>query len=55
LPARPREAKNAVNEILGRLRRFGHPGQGLLMIDNELAATAAHMAKATLAATPAAA
>jgi len=40
------EEEATVNDILGRLRLFGDQGQGLLMIDNELAATAAKMAAA---------
>jgi ferritin len=32
-----------VNDIIGRLRLFGDQGQGLLMIDNELGATAKTM------------
>jgi len=34
------EEEATVNDILGRLRLFGDQGQGLLMIDNELAAAA---------------
>lgn len=34
------EEEATVNDILGRLRLFGDTGQGLLMIDNELAASA---------------
>lgn len=37
------EEEATVNDILGRLRRFGDSSEGLLMIDNELAATAATM------------
>jgi ferritin len=48
------EEEATVNDILGRLKRFGDQGQGLLMIDNELAATAARMAQAVAAATQAA-
>lgn len=48
------EEEAAVNDILGRLKLFGDQGQGLLMIDNELAATAAQMAKAAAAPTAAA-
>ena len=44
------EEEATVNDILGRLKLFGDQGQGLLMIDNELAATAAQMAKASAAA-----
>jgi ferritin len=35
------EEEATVNDILGRLRLFGAQGQGLLMIDNELAEAAA--------------
>jgi ferritin len=35
------EEEATVNDIIGRLRLFGDQGQGLLMIDNELAAIAA--------------
>ncbi|KAA6184819.1 ferritin [Thiohalocapsa marina] len=34
------EEEATVNDILGRLRLFGDQGQGLLMIDNELATAA---------------
>lgn len=34
------EEEATVNDILGRLRLFGDQGQGLLMIDNELASVA---------------
>jgi ferritin len=34
------EEEATVNDIIGRLRLFGDQGQGLLMIDNELAAIA---------------
>ena len=40
------EEEATVNDILGRLRLFGDQGQGLLMIDNELAATASRMSSA---------
>lgn len=43
------EEEATVNDILGRLRRFGDTGEGLLMIDNELAAAATKMAAATAA------
>ena len=36
-----------MNEILGRLRLFGDKGQGLLLIDNELATIAKQMGQAT--------
>jgi len=39
------EEEATVNDILGRLRLFGDQGQGLLMIDNELAAAAKAMAQ----------
>ncbi len=39
------EEEATVNEIIGRLRRFGDQGHCLLMIDNELAARAGQMAK----------
>jgi ferritin len=44
------EEEATVNDILGRLRLFGDQGQGLLMIDNELAAVGKQMAQATAAA-----
>ncbi len=37
------EEEATLNDILGRLRLFGDQGQGLLMIDNELAAIAKQM------------
>lgn len=37
------EEEATVNDILGRLRLFGEQGQGLLMIDNELAGLARQM------------
>jgi ferritin len=37
------EEEATVKDILGRLRRFGDEGQGLLMIDNELAVLAKQM------------
>jgi ferritin len=37
------EEEATVNDILGRLRLFGDQGQGLLMIDNELAAAASRI------------
>jgi ferritin len=37
------EEEATVSDILGRLRRFGDTGEGLLMIDNELGAAAAKM------------
>jgi ferritin len=40
------EEEATLNDILGRLRLFGDQGQGLLMIDNELAATAKQMGQA---------
>lgn len=40
------EEEATVNDIIGRLRLFGDQGQGLLMIDNELAAAAAAMEQA---------
>jgi ferritin len=43
------EEEATVKDIIGRLRVFGDQGQGLLMIDNELAATAGQMAKASAA------
>jgi ferritin len=39
------EEEATVNDIIGRLRRFGDHGHCLLMIDNELAALAGQMAK----------
>ncbi|TCT23724.1 ferritin [Thiobaca trueperi] len=44
------EEEATVNDILGRLRLFGDSGQGLLMLDNELAATAQTMGQASSAA-----
>ncbi len=44
------EEEATVNDILGRLRLFGDQGQGLLMIDNELAAAAKKISGATPAA-----
>jgi ferritin len=41
------EEEATVNYILGRLRVFGDQGQGLLMIDNELAGIAKQMGDAT--------
>ncbi|TVQ93456.1 MAG: ferritin [Chromatiaceae bacterium] len=38
------EEEATVNDILGRLRLFGDTGEGLLMIDNELATAATKMA-----------
>jgi ferritin len=38
------EEEATVNDILGRLRLFGDQGQGLLMIDNELAGIAKRIA-----------
>ena len=38
-----------MNEILGRLRLFGDKGQGLLLIDNELATLANQMGQAAAA------
>lgn len=49
------EEEATVNDILGRLRLFGDQGQGLLMIDNELAATAAKMTAQAAAASASAA
>jgi len=43
------EEEATLNDILGRLRLFGDQGQGLLMIDNELAALAKRMAQGTAA------
>jgi ferritin len=43
------EEEATVKDILGRLRLFGDQGQGLMMIDNELAALAKQMAQATAA------
>jgi ferritin len=40
------EEEATVNDILGRLRLFGEQGQGLLMIDNELAGLARQMSQA---------
>lgn len=40
------EEEATLNDILGRLRLFGDQGQGLLLIDNELAALAAKMSQA---------
>ena len=40
------EEEATVNDILGRLRLFGDQGQGLLLIDNELAGLAKQMAQA---------
>lgn len=45
------EEEATLNDILGRLRRFGDAGQGLLMIDNELAALARQIAQAAAAQT----
>jgi ferritin len=39
------EEEATVNDIIGRLRRFGDEGHCLLMIDNELAALAGKMGK----------
>ena len=39
------EEEATVNDILGRLRLFGDKGQGLLMIDNELAELARQMSQ----------
>ncbi len=44
------EEEATVNDIIGRLRLFGDQGQGLLMIDNELAGLAQQMAKSAAAA-----
>ena len=44
------EEEATVNDILGRLRLFGDQGQGLLMIDNELAALAQQISKGSPAA-----
>jgi ferritin len=44
------EEEATVSDILGRLRLFGDQGQGLLMIDNELAAEAKRMGAGTPAA-----
>ena len=41
------EEEATVNDILGRLRLFGDSGQGLLMLDNELAAAAQTMGQAS--------
>jgi ferritin len=43
------EEEATVNDIIGRLRLFGDQGQGLLMIDNELAAIAARIGQGTAA------
>jgi ferritin len=43
------EEEATLNDILGRLRLFGDQGQGLLMIDNELAALAKLMAQGAAA------
>jgi ferritin len=40
------EEEATVNDIIGRLRLFGAEGQGLLMIDNELAAAAKAISQA---------
>jgi ferritin len=40
------EEEATLKDILGRLRLFGDQGQGLLMIDNELAAVAKQMGQA---------
>jgi ferritin len=40
------EEEATLNDILGRLKLFGDQGQGLLMIDNELAALAKQIAAA---------
>lgn len=40
------EEEATVNDILGRLRLFGDQGQGLLLIDNELAGLARQMEQA---------
>lgn len=40
------EEEATVNDILGRLRLFGDQGQGLLLIDNELAGLAKQMGQA---------
>lgn len=47
------EEEATLNDILGRLRRFGDQGQGLMMIDNELAALATQIAQAAAAQTAA--
>jgi ferritin len=44
------EEEATVNDILGRLRLFGDQGQGLLMIDNELAKVAQQLSQANTAA-----
>jgi len=44
------EEEATVSDILGRLRRFGDTGEGLLMIDNELATAAAKMEQAAASA-----
>jgi ferritin len=41
------EEEATVNDILGRLRVFGDQGQGLLMIDNELAGIAQQIDRTT--------
>ena len=43
------EEEATVNDIIGRLRLFGDQGQGLLMIDNELAAAAKNIGQAATA------
>lgn len=45
------EEEATVNDILGRLRLFGDRGQGLLMIDNELAGLAKQMSQGLAAKT----
>lgn len=40
------EEEATVGDIVGRLKLFGDQGHGLLLIDNELAASAARMAQA---------
>lgn len=49
------EEEATVNDILGRLRLFGDKGEGLLMIDNELAAAAKLVGKSAAAGSAAAA
>ena len=44
------EEEATVNDIIGRLRLFGDQGQGLLMIDNELAKIAATIGQGPAAA-----
>jgi ferritin len=44
------EEEATVSDILGRLSRFGDTGEGLLMIDNELAAAAAKVEQAAASA-----